>query len=371
MTLSTPEWDEERLARLSFCCFPGFGSRSLRKIAEAFPSFADAWSASVRKFANAGITESSATKFISWRSSFEPGKYVEMLSPQDIHVVFSNEGIYPDTLRLSSDPPEILFYRGKIPRAPAVAVVGTRRMTSYGKQCTERLVEDLAAYGFCIVSGLALGIDAVAHETALVAHAPTIAFLGCGCDDAMMETTPNAKLAKRIWDEGGAVASEFPPGTPPLKQHFPMRNRLIASLAAATVVVEAAEKSGSLITAKLALEENREVLAVPGPIWSAQSKGTNMLLKLGAKVCTDARDVLNALALDRPDLVTQARSELPLNPDEERLSLLLDEPRHVDELARLSGMQSGPVSSLLSVLELKGLAKKIGGQMWTRGRTVA
>lgn len=371
MTLFPSGWDEKRLARLSFCCFPGFGSRSLRKIADTFPSFTNAWTAPLRSFVLAGITESTAMKFIAWRCSFDPAEQVRELTSQGVHVTFSDDETYPETLRASSDPPEVLFYRGELSRAPAIAVVGTRRMTSYGKQCTEQLVQDLAAYGFCIVSGLALGIDAVAHETALRTRAPTVAFLGCGCDDAMMTTTTNAPLAKRVWEQGGAVVSEFPPGTPALKQHFPMRNRLIASFAAATVVVEAAEKSGSLITAKLALEENREVLAVPGPIWSAQSKGTNTLLKLGAKVCTDARDVLDALALDRPDLVAQARSELPLNPEEERIASLLDEPRHIDELVRLSGLQSGPVSSLLCVLELKGLAKKIGGQMWTHGRTVA
>lgn len=359
-------WSPERIARLCLGSFSGFGSHTLRKLFLAFPSPEKAWLASPSQLAKYGISSKIIRHFAEWRATVDPSELVQQLLKEQITVIFKDDPTFPQSLGNSSDPPEILFVRGDLQDVPSVAFVGTRRFTSYGKRCVELLVPNVARAGLGIVSGLALGIDALAHEVTLQTGGYTIAVLGTGIDDASLYPRENYALAQRILEAGGAIISEFPPGTSSRKENFPIRNRIIATLTAATVVVEGAPESGSMITAKCALEENREVLAVPGPIWSETSQGTNQLLKLGAKPCTKAEDVLEALALDRPDLIAQARALLPMDPQEERLLGLLKEPRHVDELGRELDLPPASVSSQLSILELKGLVKSIGGQMWVK-----
>ncbi|MFA6428948.1 MAG: DNA-processing protein DprA [Patescibacteria group bacterium] len=361
---------EERLARLSVSSFPLFGSRSLRKIKDAFPSFKDAWTSSLASLVHAGITEQAATRFLEWRRSFDAQALLTTCAKEQITVVFPGDDLYPIGFQSSSDAPEVLFVRGDFGQAtqkPCIAVVGTRKITPYGKQCIERIIPDLVQAGCTIVSGLALGVDGAVHQATINASGMTIAILGTGVDEASLYPREHVRLAHDMLDKGGAIISEFPLGSEGRKEHFPMRNRLIASLSLATLVIEAAPQSGSLITAKLALEENRQVLAVPGPIWSEQSAGTNQLLKLGAHVCTGAEDVLNVLALDRPDLDLQARAAFPLDPTEQRLLDLLTDPKHVDELGRLAELDPAQVNAILSVLEIKGLVKPIGGMMWVKG----
>lgn len=359
-------WNPDRIARLCLGSFSGFGSRSLRKLSLCFASPALAWTGKRSDLIKTGIKESVIDGFLAWRAACEPRNLVRRLEEQNIRMLFPDDDEYPRAFRESSDPPEILFVRGVLKDAPAVSVVGTRHFTIYGKQCVEAIVPELARSGLAIISGMALGIDALAHEAALRAGGVTVAILGTGVDDEAIYPREHFALAHKIIAHGGAVISEFPPGTGSRKEHFPIRNRLIASLSDATVVIEAAPKSGSLITAKLALEENKEVLAVPGPIWSEQSKGTNALIKSGARVCTEARDVFLALALDRPELVAAARATLPLDPRETMVLDALTEPLHVDHLGRQIGMDAPTVSAQLAILELKGLVKTIGGQMWIR-----
>ncbi len=357
--------DQERLAKICLAHFPGFGSRRLRLLKQLCGSYAVAWQA--KRSALLGSTslpDSVVDAFIVWRAQCEPLRLIEQLEHASISVLLPDDPIFPDLLRRSSDPPEVLFVRGAISLAPAIAVVGTRRATSYGTHTTRELVTPLAAGGLCIVSGLAIGIDGVAHTAALDAGGATLAFLATGLDEASIYPSEHLHLAHRILDQGGGLLSESPPGTPGLKHLFPIRNRLIASFTLATVVVEAALKSGSLITAKLALEENCEVLAVPGPIWSKQSEGTNHLLKLGARPCTGVQDILDALALDRPDLVAKARSELPRSPQDDEFLAHLSQPIHIDALASLAKISIAHVSSQLSILELKGLVQHLGGQTW-------
>lgn len=363
---SLTPWSAERLARLGCASFPGFGSRRMRMLRKSFSLYQHAWSASVTELVAAGLSESIAQKFVTWRSTAKPEAWAYACAIQDIQIIFLDDQAYPPTLRTSSDPPEILFVRGNIPHGICVAVVGTRRVTPYGKRATEELVRPLARHGICIVSGLALGIDGLAHEAALAEHGKTIAILGTGIDNETIYPRTHLQLAHQIIKSGGAVISEFPPKTPSRKEHFPMRNRIIASLSEATVVVEAAAESGSLITAKLALEENREVLAVPGPIWNENSAGCHHLLKLGAKVCTNATDILDALAYDRPELLAEARTNLPLDPHESAILQELKTPKHIDELARIMAQETRFITSALSFLELKGYAKPIGGQIWVR-----
>ncbi len=287
-----------------------------------------------------------------------------------IEQISRDDARYPPLLRQISDPPEGLYLRGTLKDVPAISVVGTRRLTSYGRRATQAIVQGLASCGFGIISGLALGIDGEAHKAALDTGAYTIAVLATGIDDATLYPREHVKLAHRVLDAGGALLSENPPGSPSFKFAFPRRNRLIAGMTAATVVVEASLNSGSLITARLALDENREVLAVPGPIWSRASEGCHELLKLGAKPCTSADDVMAALKLDRPALAAEARAALPLTAEESRLLERLSEPLHIDQLSQQEGRPPAEIGSRLSLLELKGYAQHLGGQIWLKKGTL-
>jgi DNA processing protein len=277
---------------------------------------------------------------------------------------------YPTNLAHIADPPPVLFVRGELTDSDenAVALVGTRRATTYGRAVAERLAADLAYAGITVVSGLAKGIDTTAHAAAVSAGGRTLAVLGNGLDQ--IYPPQNAGLAQRIVDQQrGALISEFAPGVPPDAVNFPRRNRVIAGLARVTVIIEAGERSGALITADFALEQGREVLAVPGSIMSPMSAGPNDLLKQGAAPVTSARDIVNVLNSETP-LAEQpplARAMLELGPQESSVwEALAGDPRHVDEVARALGRAAGDVSATLAMLELKGMARQVGGMLYTR-----
>lgn len=289
-----------------------------------------------------------------------------MKLPDQIEFVPFDDPRYPPLLRQIADPPQGLYIRGNLQDVPCISIVGTRRCTAYGRRATHEIVSDLVVSGLGVVSGLALGIDGEAHKATLDAGGYTIAILGTGIDEASIYPREHLKLAHRILENGGALVSESPPGSPSFKHVFPRRNRLIAGWTPATIVVEANESSGSLITAKLALDDNREVLAVPGSIWSEVSKGCHHLLTLGAKPCTNAQDIIDALKLDRPELVTQVRASLPLTAEESQLLSLISGHIHIDDLATQSGLDSATTSAHLSLLEMKGYVAQLGGQFWSR-----
>lgn len=288
-----------------------------------------------------------------------------------IEYISKDDPRFPPLLRQIADSPEGLYVRGTIRDLPSISVVGTRRCTSYGRRATKEIVSDLAASGFGIISGMALGIDGEAHKAALDANGYTIAVLGTGIDEETIYPREHLSLAHRILDAGGAIVSEFPPGSPSMKHVFPRRNRLIAGWSQATLVIEADENSGSLITAKLALEENREVLAVPGSIWSQVSKGCHRLLTLGAKVCTGHRDILETLELDRPELISQARASMPLSSEESHILDCVVGQIHVDDLVIAAKRSTSIVSAHLAILEIKGYVAQLGGQIWSRTGTRA
>ncbi len=273
---------------------------------------------------------------------------------------------FPPLLRQIADAPEGLFVRGSLKDVPCVSVVGMRRCSTYGKNATREIVGGLVASGIGIVSGLALGIDGEAHKAALDAGGYTVAILGTGIDEATIYPREHLSLAHRILDAGGAIVSEYPEHSPSFKHTFPKRNRIIAGWTPATVVVEAAQSSGSLITARLALEANREVLAVPGSIFSPASGGCHELLTLGAKPCRNACDVLQAIDLDRPELLAQARASMPLTAPESLVFAALEEPTHIDALSAKLGQSSSAVSAHLALLELKGYVRHQGGQIWLK-----
>ena len=283
---------------------------------------------------------------------------------------------YPERLRTIHDPPAVLYCDG-LPETgdrQAVAIVGSRRATPYGLRVTEALAGELSRLGITIVSGFARGIDAAAHRAALAAGGRTIAVLGCGLD---VDYPPGHKSLHVEIAASGAVLTEFAPGTPPRAAHFPRRNRIISGLALGVVVIEAAEDSGSLITARLALEQGREVFAVPGPIEAPTSRGPHGLLKQGAKLVEMVDDIVEELLpqLDRSlqTLKTEPIAALPKHVDlssSERamLDMMSREPLHLDELTERTGLTPAVVAGILLGLELRALVKQVPGQRYCLAR---
>jgi DNA processing protein len=286
---------------------------------------------------------------------------------------------YPERLRAIHDPPAVLYCDG-VPEPQdrqAVALVGSRKATPYGLRVTEALAGELSRLRFTIVSGFARGIDAAAHRAALAAGGRTIAVLGCGLD---VDYPPGHKSLHAEIAASGAVLTEFEPGTPPLAAHFPRRNRIISGLALGVVVIEAAEDSGSLITARLALEQGREVFAVPGPIEAPTSRGPHSLLKQGAKLVEKVEDIVEELLPQLEHTLTltptlsprgrgKGEGEFPepksLSPEERTiLELLSREPRHLDELTEQSSLAAADVARILLGLELKALVRQFPGQQY-------
>jgi DNA processing protein len=271
-------------------------------------------------------------------------------------------------LREIPGAPPLIYVRGSLSPADdwSVAIVGTRSPTTYGREVAYTLARDLAGAGVSIVSGLALGIDSIAHEATLAAGGRTVAVLGSGVD--LPYPARNRGLAERIIAQG-ALVSDFPLGTAPVAANFPPRNRIISGLSRATLVVEAGEQSGALITVGFALDQGRDVFAVPGPIFSRQSAGCNRLIRDGAALVRSVDDLLADLDLTVASVQREARIDLPVDPDEAALlALLSGEPRHIDELGREANMPAPVVAAALALLELKGLARQPAAMHYVLGR---
>jgi DNA processing protein len=274
---------------------------------------------------------------------------------------------YPRLLREIPSPPLVLYVRGSLLPADevAVAIVGTRRVTNYGREMSRRLASELASAGVTIVSGLARGVDGVAHQATLDAGGRTIAVLGCGLDT--IYPPEHRGLAERI-SGSGALVSEFPLGTGPEAANFPVRNRIISGLSLGIVVIEAPMKSGALITANFAADHGRTVLAVPGSALSSNSAGTHQLLRDGATIATNGSDVLEALDLGTRQIEMDVRQTLPASDLERSVLVFLgNEPKHIDEIALESGFQIGMLSAQLLQMQLKGLVRNVGTQHYVRG----
>jgi DNA processing protein len=342
------------------------GPARFKRLLEVFREPEAAWRASAVELARAGLDRRAIEALGTLRQKTDPAEVWDRLERLKVGVLTLEAAEYPGMLKEIADPPPVLYVRGEIQPADrwAVAVVGTRRVTAYGKQVTERLVGELAQAGVTIVSGLARGTDAVAHRIALEAGGRTLAVLGSGLD--RLYPSEHAQLAARIV-ERGAVLTEFPLGTPPDALNFPRRNRIISGLSLGTLVIEAGETSGALITADFALEQGRDVFAVPGSILSSASEGANRLIKEGASPVTSARDILEELNLTAVAQHEAVREALPENDTEATLlRLLSSEPRHVDELGRGAALPAAEVSSALTLMELKGLVRQVGGLNYVR-----
>jgi DNA processing protein len=342
---------------LGFNLIPGVGPARLARLVAHCGSLEAAWRADALDLAAAGIDARSSTALLSNRPQIDLDAELERVERAGVRLLTLADAGYPTLLRAIPGAPPLIYVRGSLGADEwAVAVVGTRTPSGYGRSAAYRLSYDLARSGVLVVSGLALGVDSVAHAAALEAGGRTLAVLGSGVDLPYPER--NRRLAEQIMAQG-ALVSDYPLGTRPMAANFPPRNRLISGLSLGTLVVEAGERSGALITVEFALEQGRDVFAVPGQIFSRQSMGTNRLIRDGAAPATDAAAILAALDLTVAGVQREARAELPDDPLAAAvLALLGYEPRHADEIGRAAGMPAAEVAAALAVLELKGLIRQ-------------
>jgi DNA processing protein len=314
------------------------------------------------------VTASSIRNQVFWDKTEEQ---VKLLEKNQIKIVTFKDENYPENLKSIYDPPPFLFLKGEIRKEDqnAVAIVGCRSASVYGKRITERIGRELAKNGITIVSGLARGIDSIAHLSALKENGRTLAVFGSGLD--VIYPPENKKLAEEIVSNG-AIISEFFLGTKPEAPNFPRRNRIISGLSLGVVIVEAGTKSGALVTASCALEQNREVFAIPGNLGSKNSEGTNALIKQGAKLVTTVEDILEELKITtkgkRPDSSAQTEKDISHLSEMERniFKLISDEPYHIDKIATQASVSLPQALSALLSLELKGLVKQLSGKMFVR-----
>ncbi|MFB0557068.1 MAG: DNA-processing protein DprA [Dehalococcoidia bacterium] len=355
---------------VGFSKIPGIGRVRISQLKEHFSSLQDAWKAPEGKLKQAGLDSRSIDALLLLRPKISLDAEIEKLERYKVKVLACEDPSYPPRLKQIYDYPPVLYVRGNLlsQDEPCLAVVGTRRPTIYGRQVTEEIVTDLARSRITIVSGLARGIDSIAHRATLDAGGRTVAVFASGLD--IVYPAENVKLAQAIM-ENGALLSEYPLGIRPKAENFPLRNRIMSGLSLGVLVVEAGERSGALITAHQAVEQNREVFAVPGSILSPSSKGTNRLIQEGAKLVHDFVDILEELNLT---MVTQQLEIKEFQPASETESMILkqltSEPNHIDEICRRSGLTIPEVSSTLAMLELKGIAKQVGNMNYVLAHEV-
>ncbi len=342
---------------------PFIGPKRTDKLLQAFGGAEGAWRASEAQLAKV-LDSRSLGSMVKARRGLDIDGALSRIRRIGAEVILSSDERYPDQLRQIPSAPRLLYVLGDgaLLSRPSVAVVGTRRSSAYGRRAARVLAGDLAAAGVSVVSGLALGVDTAAHRGALDEDGPTVAVLGCGVDIAYPQR--NAGLRSEV-AQRGALVSEYPPGTPPTAGNFPARNRIVSGLSIATVVVEAGVKSGALITAKCALDQGRDVFAVPGSIFSQGHAGANGLLAAGAAPALSAQDVLDLLELSH--LAVDARSQRPAAHSELEAGILRElasEPVHIDELGRRAGLSTVEIARTLAVMELRGLVENTGGMRW-------
>jgi DNA processing protein len=363
---------------------PGVGPRAATKLLQRFGSASNVFHARRAELESLRIRPETVESIIKREFHEKADEELQRVKALGGDILLLDDGSYPSLLREIDDPPITLYVRGDWKACfdqPCVAVIGSRMCSTYGENASEMLSRDLASRGICIVSGLARGIDTAAHRGAIRGQGRTVAVLGTGIDGAYPKE--NAKLIAQILDAGGAVVSQFPLGTPPLKDNFPYRNRIISGLSLGVLIIEASERSGSLITARLAMEQNREVMAVPGNITSGNSYGTNYLIKSGAKLVQQWQDVIVELPSEigaeiLPPKIEKASSNgstkqpslMPadLSSEEQKVWLLLpaDDAVHIDVLLEESGLSFGDMNTVLVSLDIRDLIRVLPGKHYAR-----
>jgi DNA processing protein len=343
----------------------GVGSQKIKTLLAGFGTAENIWHADLEALQKVLGGDLLPQRIFFEKQTINPDAEWEKLKKDEINIIDLMNPSYPKLLKQIYNPPYLIYTRGKLifDEVPTIALVGSRKFSAYGEQLANTFSHDLARAGFAIVSGLALGIDAISHLGALKVKGKTIAVLGSGIDDSSIYPRANFNLAKEIIENDGLLMSDYAPGTPATKMTFPARNRLIAGLSLGTLVVEAGEKSGALITARMALENNREVFAIPGSIFSPTSIGTNNLIKSGAKMVTCVQDILEEFDLLQTPETKQTVLKMPENQEEEALlAILSDIPLHIDNIAKRSGLTVSAISATLMMMEIKGWVKNLGGQ---------
>ena len=363
---------------------PGVGPRAATKLLERFGSAGAVFHAKRTELESLRMRPETIESIIKREFEEKAGDELERVKGLDGDILILDDGSYPSYLREIADPPVTLYVRGDWQGCfdlPAVAVIGSRMCSTYGENAAEMLSRDLASRGICIISGLARGIDTAAHKGAMRGGGKTIAVMGTGIDAVYPKE--NTRLVREILDSGGAIVSQFPLGTPPLKDNFPYRNRIISGLSLGVLIVEATERSGSLITARLATEQNREVMAVPGNITSRNSFGTNYLIKAGAKLVQQWQDVVAELPSDIAARILPPRIEetngkpvknpadavpADLNDNERKIwgQLSADEPVHIDMLLVSSGLSFGDLNAALVGLDIRDMIRVLPGKHYAR-----
>jgi DNA processing protein len=353
---------------VGFSLISGIGTVRFNQLQTHFQNLSEAWNAGPKELKQAGLDSGTVQSIVTSRSVISLEAEMEKLDRAGVQAIPANSPDYPKRLKEIYDYPPVLYVKGTLSTQDdwTISVVGTRRATNYGRQVTEEITSDLVKNDVTIASGLARGIDTIAHHSALKGGGRTLAVFACGLD--IIYPPENAELAKRIIAQG-ALVSEYPMGTKPRPDYFPRRNRIISGLSLGVLVVEAGETSGAMITAHLALEQNREVFAIPGSVLSPASIGTNKLIQEGAKLVRDYKDILQELNLtvvahqmEMNDLGTGSETESAL------LKHMGHEPIHIDEVCRTSGLPISSVSSTLAIMELKGLVKQVGAMNYALAR---
>lgn len=353
---------DERNAYIALAYFGKIPSLKGLPIIKRIGSVAQFFNSSIETLQSYGITAAAATELAAFKKSFDWAGEQSNLTAEDIKIITLTDEAYPEMLRELPDAPYVLFVRGTLSglEKPAIAIVGTRKASPYALRATEYFAKDLSQCGATIISGLALGVDAKAHETTVAAGGPTIAVLGGGISDAVLYPKNNLSLAKQIIATGGAIISEFPPHFTPTKYTFPLRNRIVVGLSRGVLIIEAPERSGALITAYLALEYNRDCFAVPADLFKGNALGSNALLAAGARIAISPNDIAAEYGLITAQ--TENKSAPILQGTEAQIYTLIKEtPQTIDELTGLTGLDSSEISSMLSLMELNGLVKNMGG----------
>ncbi len=347
--------------------FNYFGPARVKLLLSYFGKAKDVWKSPNEKLIEIGLSNEKVTAFDNFRKCFDIEKYFNRLDSLKIRVVTILDKNYPQNLKGLDGAPSALYYKGSLTclETNSVAVVGSRQMTSYGKEVTEKFSGELSDFGITIISGLARGVDTCAHRACLAAGGKTVAVLGNGLDS--IYPPENLKLSQEIINTKGALISEYPLGHPALPTNFAARNRIISGLASAVIVIEGAEKSGTLLTAAHAAEQGKTVFAVPGQITSPLSKAPLFLLKNGAKMATETKDILDELDLQIKVDRQLFEKIVPGSPEEELLlEILKNEPLHLDELVRISRCKTAEISARLTIMEMKGMVRNLGKGMYKK-----
>ena len=358
---------------LGFNLVKGIGPTKLQALLDVYKDVGAAWNAAESDLQRMGLDRRAIATLMETRAEVDLDAYLQRVQDAGVTVLTWDSEEYPRYLREAPAPPPVLYVAGEMLETDrwAVAVVGTRRLSPYGRQMARELVGGLVRSNITIVSGLARGIDGIAHKTAVEMGGRTIAVLGSGID--CLYPPEHRDLARRIIKERrGAIITDYALGTQPDAKNFPPRNRIISGLSMGVLVIEAGERSGALITANFALEQNRDVFAVPGNVNSRASAGTNRLIQQGAKLVITVEDILEELNLTMAPQQMVVQMAMPESKEEAALlKHLSPQPAHVDDLSRESGMSSAAVSSTLAIMELKGMVQQVGGMRYVLAREPA